>query len=292
LSKTVSVIIPTFNNGPYIAEAVESALAQTITPSEIVIVDDGSTDQTEAVVRQFGDKVRYIKQSNAGACSARNRGIAESNSEFIAFLDADDKWFPEKLDRQLVCFYDDSQIGLVHCGMREFNSQSGNAIGHNIAGIEGWAAHDILRWETSQLIGTGSTIIVRRSVIDDVGGFDEDLTHGEDWEFCLRVARKYKIGFVREALVDYRNHGSNVSKNIPEMERSTLLAWRKAFSVDDETIMPLRRRSYGNLYKVLAGSYLHYGDYKGFGRNVLKSLWYRPSYLGHYLRLLFQGRKN
>ncbi len=129
-------------------------------------------------------------------------------------------------------------------------------------------------------------------MFEDVGGFDTRLKNGEDWEFCLRVARKYKIAFVREPLVDYRNHEANASKNIAEMERSTLIAWAKAFETDDARIRPLRRRSYGNLHKVLAGSYLHSGQYAGFVRNIVKSLWFRPAYLGYYLSLLTGLRKD
>jgi hypothetical protein len=93
-------------------------------------------------------------------------------------------------------------------------------------------------------------------------------------------------------LVNYRNHGANASKNVVEMERSTLIAWAKAFETDDAGIRPLRRRSYGNLHKALAGSYLHYGQYPGFARNIVKSLWFRPAYLCYYLSLVTGLRKD
>ena len=198
---------------------------------------------------------------------------------------------PEKIEKQVAKFAEDAEIGLVHCGMREFDSTTGATIELHLDGGEGWVAEDIALGEKCVITGPGGSIVVRRKVFEDVGGFDTRLKNGEDWEFCLRVARKYKIGFVRELLVDYRNHGVNASKNIAEMERSTLMAWAKAFETDDIAVQRLRRRSYGNLHKVLAGSYLHNGQYSGFARNIVKSLWFRPAYLGYYLSLLAGRRK-
>ena len=292
MPQSVSVIIPTYNYGKFISDGIESALAQTFTPIEIVVVDDGSTDETESVVKSFGDKVRYIIQQNAGVCAARNRGVVESSGEFIAFLDADDHWEPTKIEKQLAKFEEDPEIGLVHCGMREFDSTTGETIAVHLDGDEGWVAKDIALWERPVVIGPGGSIMVRREVFDRVGRFDERLKNGEDWEFCFRVAQKYKVGFVREPLVNYRNHGANATKNVREMERSTLIAWNKVFSTDDVNIRGSRRRSYGNLHKVLAGSYLHNGEYGGFLRNVVKSLWYRPSYFGYYFTLPARRRKN
>jgi len=292
VSDLIDVIIPTYNYGKYVADAVNSALSQTYGAAEVIVVDDGSTDDTESVVEKFGNKIRYIKQQNAGVAAARNRGFKESTSDYIAFLDADDVWIPTKLEKQMELFKRDSRLGLVHCGMREFDSETGETILMHTDGKEGWVAKDLALNEDTVINGPGGAILVKRSVIEDVGGFDERLRNGEDWEFCLRVAQKYKIGFVPEPLVDYRNHGSNVSKNIHEMERSTLIAWQKAFSTEDASIRALRRRSYGNLHKVLAGSHLHYGNYAGFARNVVKSIWYRPSYIGYYMTLLFKGGKN
>lgn len=287
MSKNVSVVIPTYNYGRFIVEAIESALRQTLPPYEIIVVDDGSTDDTAEVVARFGERVRYIRQENAGVSAARNRGVAESRGDYIAFLDADDIWEPTKLEKQIAKFAEDPEIGLVHCGMREFDAETGKTVALHLEGGEGWVADEIALWERPIVIGPGGTIVVSRSAIETVGGFDTRLKNGEDWEFCFRVASKYKVGFVREPLVDYRNHGVNATKNIREMERSTRIAWKTVFSNADESIRRLRRRSYGNLHKVLAGSYLHNGEFRGFLRNVLKSLWYRPSFWGYYLILLF-----
>jgi glycosyltransferase involved in cell wall biosynthesis len=287
---SVSVVIPTYNYGQFIAEAIDSVLQQTCPVDEIIIVDDGSTDETRAVVEAFGDRVRYIKQENAGVCAARNRGVAETSGEVIAFLDADDIWEANKVEKQLAAFVEDPEVALVHCGMREFDSRTGETLRLFLEGGEGWVAKEMAKWE-KHIIGPSSTLMVKREVFDVVGNFDTQLKNGEDWEFCFRVAYKYKIGVVLAPLLNYRNHGINATKNVAEMERSTLIAWEKVFKTDDQSIRRLRRRSYGNLHKVLAGSYLHQGEMSGFFRNVLKSLWYRPTYIGFYLSRLARRKK-
>ena len=124
----VSVVIPTHNFGHFVAEAIGSVLNQTVAIAEIIVVDDGSTDDTHEVVGRFGQKVRYIVQANAGVCAARNRGVSLSRGSHIAFLDADDTWEPTKIEKQLVKFSEDAEIGLVHCGLREFDDATGETI--------------------------------------------------------------------------------------------------------------------------------------------------------------------
>ncbi len=279
----VSVVIPTFNYGQFIREGIESVLAQTHAVAEIIVVDDGSTDDTEAVVGRFGDRVVYIRQENGGVSAARNNGVQNSSGDIVAFLDADDTWQPDKIEKQILKFDQDAEIGLVHCGMREFEGTTGETIEIHLEGAEGWVADNILLWQKPSIIGPASTILVKRMAWDNVGGFDTRLKNGEDWEFCLRVARKYKVGFVPEALVNYRNHGVNAHLNIAEMERSTKLAWEKAFDTTDENVLRLRRRSYGNLHRALAGSYFQAGDYASFIRHAAVSLWYKPQNIGYYL---------
>lgn len=291
MNAKVSVIIPNYNYGRFVGKSIESVLAQTYRPMEIVVVDDGSTDDSIKIIESFGDQVKLIRQENGGVGKARNTGAKNSNGEFLAFLDADDIWLSEKIEKQIAKFDVDMAIGLVHCRMREFNSETGETIKLHLKGEEGWVADDLLLFEKPVIIGLGGSIVVRRNVFEDVGEFDEDLKNGEDWEFCYRVARKYKIGFVAEILVDYRNHNVNAHLNITQMERSTLVAFNKTFATDDKNVLRLRRRSFGNLHKVLAGSYLQSGQYFDFLRNLLWSLWFRPSFVSYYLSLILQGKR-
>ena len=283
ITQKISVVIPTYNYADFISEAVESVLAQTFPVFEIIVVDDGSNDNTEEIIKQFGDKVKYIKQRNGGVCAARNNGVENAGGDFIAFLDADDVWFPEKIEKQMAKFAEDTKIGLVHCRMREFDTESGETMRLHLEGEEGWVADGLLLLDKTIIIGCGGSIIVRRKAFETVGGFDTNLKVGEDWDFCYRIARKFKVGFVREILVDYRYHGKNSHLNVREMDRSMNIFYEKAFDTDYKSILRLRRKSYGNFYKILAGSYFTAGNYQRFMKYLLKSLWLMPENISHFL---------
>jgi glycosyltransferase involved in cell wall biosynthesis len=293
----VSVIIPTYNYGRFIGAALDGVLGQTLRPAEVIVVDDGSTDDTEAVVRAFidaaandadGVRIEYIKQANAGVCAARNRGVAASSGKYIAFADADDIWHPTKLENQIAKFGEDEKIGLVHCGMREFDSDTGETIAVNIDGMEGDVADELLLWERSVIVGPGGTIVVTRNAFDDAGGFDTKMKVGEDWDFCYRVARKYRVGFVREALIDYRSHSSAAHRNVAEMERGMARFYEKAFADGGPDVQKLKRRSYGNFYRVVSGSYFQAGEIGNFLRTAAKSIWYRPAGIAYFAAFPFR----
>ncbi len=282
MASSVSVIIPSYNYGRFIAEAIGSALGQSLAPQEIIVVDDGSADDTAEVVAEFGDAVRYIRQENAGVCVARNSGVAESSGELIAFLDADDIWEPTKLEKQAALFERDGRIGLVHCGMREFDSDTGETIALHIDGMEGEVADELLLWERPVIIGPGGTIMVSREAFEAAGGFDPRQKCGEDWDMCYRIARRYRVGFVREPLVNYRSHGAAAHRNVREMERGMGLFYEKAFAEGGPKVAALRRRALGNYNRVLAGSYFRAGKYGDFLRTAAKSVWYRPAGIWYF----------
>jgi glycosyltransferase involved in cell wall biosynthesis len=280
---TVAVIIPTYNYGRFLAEAIESVLAQTLVPAEIVVVDDGSTDGTAEIVAKFGDRVWYVRQENAGVCAARNRGAAESSGEFIAFLDADDSWEPEKLEKQLEKFAEDAEIGLVHCGMREFDSETGETVQFYVEGGEGELWRELVLWEGPAVNVSGSAVMVRRRAFEEVGKFDTAIKVGEDWDFCYRVARRWKVGFVPEALLNYRSHVAGAHRNVAEMERGMSRFYEKAFAAGDAEVASLKSRAMGNFHKVLAGSYFRAGQYGDFARHAFWSVWNRPGNVWHFL---------
>lgn len=280
----VSVIIPTYNYGRFIGKAIESALAQSCPPTEVIVVDDGSTDETEKVVAAFGERVRYLPQTNQGVGASRNNGANVATGDFLAFLDADDYWESTKLEKQLAKFIDDEEIGLVHCGVQNVDVD-GKPLDVLVGTDEGYVADSILLLKHKLL---ANTIVVKVDIFKAVGGYDEEreMHPSEDWDFIYRVARICKVGAVNEPLLFYRQHGKGGHTNIERMERATSIAWAKAFDTHDPSTLSLRCESYGNLYKVVAGSFIAEGNYRGFMRNLFKSLWYKPSLLGFYLRRL------
>lgn len=281
----VSVIIPTYNYARFVEEAITSVLAQTLPVSEIIVVDDGSTDNTEEIVTKFGGIVKYIKQKNSGVGQARNTGVKHSTGNFLAFLDADDLWLPSKIDRQLEYFKSsDNNLGLVTTGMREFD-KAGKTICEHLEGKNGWCANDLLLFR-SVVIGPGSTSLLKRKVFEKVGGFDtnREMHPSEDWEFSYRVARKFKIAYIPEILVEYRNHGNNGHLQIPRFERAMKLAYEKTFNNESTEVKKLKKQAYGNFHRVLAGCYFQNGEYDKFFNHTIKSFWLTPSNIAYFAK--------
>lgn len=209
----VSAIIPTYNRAAMTLRATRSALAQTRQDVEVVIVDDGSTDGTEPLLADelgglIGDRVRYVRQANAGVSAARNRAVAESQGEFIAFLDSDDEWLPEKTERQLEAFERWSDCGMVVCDFTIVDLD-GNPTSVEHRREQYGAGGHVLERLLLRPILVPSTAMLRRSVWDAVGGFDPELRTAEDIDLQLRIAAEYSIGLVEEPLVRYlRGHDS------------------------------------------------------------------------------------
>lgn len=292
----VSAIIPNYNNAQFLRAAVESVFAQSYPNIELIVVDDGSTDESLKVLDQFGDRISVIRQPNRGVSAARNAGIENSLGDYVAFLDADDVWRPDKLSSQIPLFAD-NEIGLVHCGVADIDDR-GSIIDTHLEGRNGWVAKDLLRYQGPVILGGGSAVVVSRKAIETVGIFDEDLRVGEDWEFYYRVARHFKAGFVREVLVEYRRHSSNSytgnAASVTKMRDDMLLAYNKIFDRDND-LAGMRRECFGKIHSVIAGSFFRIGSYGSFLRHAALSLFYTPTMVSHLLgfplRLLTRGRK-
>jgi glycosyltransferase involved in cell wall biosynthesis len=261
--------------------ALESVLNQTVVPAEVIVVDDGSSDRTPEVLDQFAGRISVISQENRGVSAARNAGAAAASGEVLAFLDADDVWLPRKLECQLNRLAEEPWLGLVHCGLAEVDGQ-GRLLRSRLDGMEGWVSREMLLFQRGVILGAGSTAIIPSAIFREVGGFDASLSTSADWDFCYRVGRRYRVGFVGEILVRYRIHGSNMHRNIRAMAKDMLRAYGKAFSEQDPSLLALRRYAYGSLHSVLAGSFLQCGDYGPFARHALKSIALRPGNLRHF----------
>jgi len=213
VSAPVSAVIATYASREYVPRAVKSALAQSAPPAEVVVVDDGSTDGTEEALAPFRDRIRYVRQDNRGQAAARNRGAAEATGEWVAFLDADDMWEPERVA---------TLLGFA--GKHEDASAFTSAA--RVMEADGTRTSTILRCKSAD--GTirgvdfldrdkgsinGSSVLVRRDVFRDSGGFDETLRSAEDVDLWLRLTRHGPIVMHPEPLLLYRTHGKKISGN-------------------------------------------------------------------------------
>ena len=207
----ISVIIPAYNAEEHIAETLDSVLAQTYSEFEVIVVDDGSRDQTASIVKQYQEacpeKVRMIQKENAGPAKARNVGIKASTGEYIAFVDADDLWLPEKLEKQVSYFEKQpSQVGLVYSDARKFD-QDGVWVNINCPRFNGKIYKNLL----NSMIPNQS-VMVRKKCFEDVGYFEEFLDIIEDHDMWLRICMKYEISCLYEVLSLYREHSQGRSK--------------------------------------------------------------------------------
>lgn len=255
-SPLVTVVIPAYNARRWVAAAIESVLGQRYTPFEVVVVDDGSKDGTEAVVRGFGDRVRYVHQANAGVCLARNRGAAAGSGTLVAFLDADDLWLPGKLKAQAERF--EAVPELAACFTRSEAFEESTGLTHRfVHRLRGDPVEDLLR--NGNVIGQVSSLMVRRDVFERLGGFDPLLSNCADWDIAIRLVGAGPVELVEEDLVRYRIHAGSMSTSVPLLEKDTLALLDKFFSdgANAAKYAGIRGAIYASQYLTLSGSYLH-----------------------------------
>lgn len=206
----VSIVMPIYNTEPFLPEAVESVLSQTYTSWELLLVNDESPGGACAIAARFTDpRIRYLEHPNAGPAATRNRGIRESKGDFIAFLDSDDAWLPDKLEKQMPLFYRDAAVGVVY-SQRTTIDEEGRAVttGYRPR-LYGGMVLDRLYVDNFVCM---SSVVMRRAVCDRVGLIDESLRMSEDFDYWLRVACFFPFAYVDEPLVRYRVHTGQVSK--------------------------------------------------------------------------------
>lgn len=245
----VSIIIPCFNTAQYLPKAIESALNQTYSHLEVIIIDDGSTDNTKIVIKPFLKDIKYIYKENGGPASARNLGIARSRGEFIAFLDADDYWLHEKLEIQIEFLKNNLEYGLVHSnllilekGFQLYPHFSNNPPPSGILFKELFLENHI----------NNLTVVVRRECINKVNGLDErtQFIGIEDYDLWLRIAMHFKIAFINKILAVYRVHSSNISseKNIIDSQFVLLDKYSKIFHQNNTHYIKLLNEKRDKLY--------------------------------------------
>jgi glycosyltransferase involved in cell wall biosynthesis len=228
----VSVIVPCFNSEAHIAETIESVLAQTYKNVEIIVVDDGSTDNTREIVTTYASHVRLVCQRNSGVCSARNNGLKEALGEFVCFMDHDDYWYPEKLSRQIDTFSEHPKAGAVYTSFLVWNADQagvfpppGSFVRESIPDTvdpeySGWIYHHFLMdcWMLT------STAMFRKSTFSLCGGaFDENLPYSEDWELWLRMSRHVQMIKLMRPSTLYRQHAKQGNRTVRSIDYRTNL---------------------------------------------------------------------
>jgi glycosyltransferase involved in cell wall biosynthesis len=206
-SPLVSVIIPTYNRAGIIGRTIDNILEQTYRNLELIVVDDGSTDDTQARLKAYGDRIRVIQQNNAGPGAARNRGAEAAQGDIIAFQDSDDLWKPTKLERQVALLERDRSLPCCLCNvlMRVVDGKSYTSFEHSLIKLEReeglWL--NVLDVLATRFVLFNQAAAIRRDAFERIGGFPEDLRYMEDYDLPLRLAMEGSWAFIREPLVVY-----------------------------------------------------------------------------------------
>lgn len=235
--KKVSVIIPNYNYAQYVGQAINSVLNQTYSNIEIVVVNNGSTDNSLDILKGFGDRICLVNQENLGQSGARKSGLARATGDFIAFLDADDKWDPKKIEKQLLLFTSNTE--LVYCGIGRFSENNQNQISIHLPRFKGSCASAFINYPGVSIVLSGeSTAIFTRALLEKVGGFDRELNSAAGWDFFRRCSKFTDFDFVPEALANYRIHNSNMSNNSMNTTPDIRNAYKKLFKDSEWAMSP------------------------------------------------------
>ena len=239
----VTVMIIGLNVGKYIAEAIDSVLDQTYTDYEIVFIDDGSTDRTAEIVRSYGDKVRYFYQDNRGIPSARNHGLRHSQGEYIALLDGDDCFLPHKLERQVAVMDAHPEIAFA-CSDTLVMDDSGSVYSvwrrqNRLATFEAIYQRNMI-WVP--------TVMIRRKMLEEIGGWDESLLISQDYDLWLRLAKRAPFHFIDEPLTRYRSRPGSMGKNTKLRMKDNMVIIRKEEIAKGKTFIEKRVRAAKGYY--------------------------------------------
>ena len=279
-SPKVSVITPVYNQAQFIDKAIESVLKQSYQDFEIIVVNDGSTDNTEATVKGFIDfRIRYICHSdNRGISAARNTGIRASRGEYIALLDADDEFLPERLGKQVKLLQNkSSDIGVV-CAWSFNVDKNGNYISKRcLPKKDGYIYEDLLSTNPISV----PTVLIRRECFEKVGLFDSSLDGQEDWDMWIRIAKYYKFSLIKTLLAKRRIHPNRISY---DLERKNITANRIIKKYMGE--LKVRQNILSSHYLYIGFRFCRMGKTKDGRRYLLKAISLYPFCIKCYIYMI------
>ncbi len=270
----ISIIIPAYNSEKTIRETINSVLAQTFSDLEIIVINDGSSDQTIEVVQQISDpRISIYSYPNGGPATSRNRGILKSQGAYLSFIDADDLWTPDKLEIQYQALLNNPQAAVAYSGT-DWIDEQGNFLRH--ASAPGPSGNIYAQALLYHLFGSGSNFLVRREALfaiqesaqDTNSFFDEFTKPSEDWDMCIRLAQKYEFIAIPQVQILYRRSINSLSSQLTQQERGTTRTLKKAFSQAPDSLQYLKQPSLTNIYryityKSLEGIPTHYQGWQG-----------------------------
>jgi glycosyltransferase involved in cell wall biosynthesis len=267
----VSVVIATFNMGRYLPQAVQSVLSQTYTHVEILIIDDGSTDDTAQIVRRWDqdERVRVYRQPNAGQAQARNRGVALSKGRYVAFLDADDEWLPHKLSRQMPLFAN-PQVGVVYS---EYECMDGEGRALPKPPTRMYRGRVTAALLIDNFVSF-QTAVVPRECLERHGAFDESVRMGDDYDLWLRLSAHYEFDFIPQPTARYRVWSGQMSKNYRRRYESAICTMQRFLEHNPGLVTGAQIRA----------AWAH--TYTGRGNNTLWQERRRAAAMHDYLRAL------
>ena len=252
----VSVIIPTYNRAHLISQALESVFAQTFRDYEVIVVDDGSTDDTHGVLEPYRHRIHYVWQENYGISAARNKGILLSRGDYVAFLDSDDTWYPDKLKQQVAYLERHPHVSVVYGQILADLGEGSN--GKKVLPRKVVRTfQDLVR--ESNTIPTSVTM-VRRKCFETVGLFNPSFPVAEDFELWLRIARHFRIEYLEGIVGEYKVHASNTTHNVEKVYRGYLKVFEKILSAygkeleDPELVKLIKNRV--SMFRYLLGTQL------------------------------------
>ncbi|RIZ71942.1 MAG: glycosyltransferase [Methylococcales bacterium] len=281
-SPLVSIITPVYNGEQYLSEAIESALAQTYQNFELLIINDGSTDNSAEIIKPFlkDSRVIYIEQKNAGVAAARNTAIKQARGKYIGFLDQDDCWLPDKLSTQIQFLEKKPELAFVH-SRQDYIQADGVVITDYpkdwVTDLHGNCFVELFKRNRISVL----TVLLRKKVIDEIGFFNEAVSRVDDYELWLRICSKYPIDFQDEKLALYRCHDTNASHEYVKMEQAELNALGNFYKKNKEAFMLMDKNILNHRFFVLhtdvANNFFWQEHNYSFAlHHYLKALYFKP----------------
>lgn len=268
----ISVIIPVFNGEKTILETIESVLNQTFTDIELIVIDDGSRDSTLSVVSKVRDpRLKIFSYTNAGVANSRNRGLSHASGKFVAFLDADDLWTPDKLEAQLKALMENPQAAVAYSWV-DYIDQSGKFFrAANRVAITGDLYEKML---VNSVLENGSNPLIRKQAFAEVGGFNQEFSPADDWDMWLRLSARYHFVAVPAPQILYRMSPCSASSNVLKMESACLKMLKEAFNQAPESLQYLKKNALAGLYRYLVSRALESPQERKNGLLAARFFWH------------------